>query len=680
MEEMFRQAQHDEKNVLMINDDMEENKPLIQLNTVSKIYNQGALTVGLHKISLSFYQGEYVAITGSSGSGKSTLLNVLSCLDTFDDGEYFFKGESINYFNEAERAAFRNENVAFIFQDYYLIDSYTVYQNIELALLNSVEDNEERKKKVLSLIEEVGLKGFENSRGSKLSGGQKQRVSIARALAKDAPILFADEPTGNLDAETSREILELLFKLAKGKLVFIVTHSFEELEPYATRKIRLADGEVSEDEVLSSPSESENLSTKREISKKARYANLFRVGFYNIKATPKRTIFTLTSLAFLTVVFIWVFILAIGQSMPSLHKQKSILDNTNYYKYDLEITKKAISHEGKSDEELSAYYSFNEEDLASIKSVKGVSHVYPYNYILNAMMTVIVDGKEFSGYLRNASSTDVIIYRGRMPEKDNEIVITLPQSRKYTAKDWIGKVINREEFAGTGLLFSVYHEPLDYELTVCGVIVRDKDDLIITSDGFLEKAIAENPYTDNPYHDYGLVVTLDPKANINKTIKELAGKGYVVTYKYGVSGLGITSIYVLLTIIGLLGLTAIVFRITNGSIKDVEKVKSRDYNIMRTTGLDDWFIKRVYYVEMILTAVIGWLAGTILSYLVLIIYGFSITPEISFGFSLLKGYAGNISWINLIALAVNVFVTIGNANRFNRYLYKNTIKGVINNA
>ena len=130
----------------------------------------------------------------------------------------------------------------------------------------------------------------------------------------------------------------------------------------------------------------------------------------------------------------------------------------------------------------------------------------------------------------------------------------------------------------------------------------------------------------------------------------------------------------------MVGITAIMFRITNGSIKDIEVTKSRDYNIFRTTGLDDWFIKKVYYVEMILTAVIGWLAGTFLAYVVLIIYGFCITPEITYGFSLLHGYAGNISWINFIALAVNLLVTIGNASRFNRYMYKKTIKGVINNA
>ena len=660
---------------------MNDNTPLIQLNKVSKIYNQGALTVGLHKISLTFNKGEFVAITGSSGSGKSTLLNVLSCLDTFDEGDYNFKGENINYFTEADRAVFRNENVAFIFQDYYLIDSYTVYQNIELAVLNVIEDEQERKKRVERLIEQVGLKGFEKSRASKLSGGQKQRVSIARALAKDAPILFADEPTGNLDESTTKEILELLYEVAKGKLVFVVTHSFEELEPFATRKIRLADGEVAEDEALMQVSEVEADKERKTVSKKRKILDLFRIGLYNIRSTPKKSIFTLSSLSFLSLVFIWIFLLIILESTPSLNKQTSILDATNYYKYDVEVAKYSFDHNGLTIDEIEERYAFNEIDVAKIYEVEGVGHVFPYNTILNQYMTFELDDYTFGGYLRNASSVDVILYKGRMPEKDNEIVITIPKSRKITSKNWIGKTINELDFTVTGF-FGLSQEPLEYELTICGVIVEEKDDFLITTDGFIEKAIKDTTSTAiKGGEENGLIVTLLPSANVQKTVKEILAKGYNVYYKFGVTNkIGISSVFVLLTIIGLLVLTAIVFRITNGSIKDIEHTKSKDYNIMRTTGLDDWFIKRVYYIEMILTAVIGWFIGTVLSFLALIIYGFCITPELGYGFSLLGGYAGNMAWINFIALAVNIFVTIGNANRFNKFLYKNTIKGVINNA
>ena len=201
-------------------------EPLLKAEGISKIYSQGALAVGLHRFSASFYRGEFVAITGSSGSGKSTLLNVLSALDSYDEGEIYFKGEPTSHFTEEDRAAYRKDNVAFIFQDYNILDSYTVYQNIELALLYTMPDPAKRKERIDGLIKAVGLEGHEKQRCSKLSGGQKQRVSIARALAKDAPILFADEPCGNLDSTMTAEIMKLLHDLSGDKLVILADRKY----------------------------------------------------------------------------------------------------------------------------------------------------------------------------------------------------------------------------------------------------------------------------------------------------------------------------------------------------------------------------------------------------------------------------------------------------------------------
>src|SRR5574344_422513 len=199
---------------------------MLRLENISKYYyNSGNVTVGLEKINLSFNKGEFVAITGESGSGKTTLLNVLSGQDSYENGEMYFNCEPTSGFDQADWETYRRENIGFIFQNYNLIDSYTVLQNVESALWIKGYTKEEAKTKALSYINEVGLSSRKNHLASKLSAGQKQRLSIARALAKECEIIIADEPTGNLDSENGTEIMKLLSDLSKDMLVIIVTHN-----------------------------------------------------------------------------------------------------------------------------------------------------------------------------------------------------------------------------------------------------------------------------------------------------------------------------------------------------------------------------------------------------------------------------------------------------------------------
>ncbi|MBQ8850455.1 MAG: ABC transporter ATP-binding protein [Clostridia bacterium] len=223
---------------------------LLTLRDIGKIYvSEGNVAVGIRGVNLSFDRGEFVAITGKSGSGKSTLLNVISGMDSYEEGELYIEGQSTSHYLQPEWEEYREKYISFIFQDYNIIESFTVLQNVELALMH-IEDKRERHRRATELIGRVGLSSHMKQKGSKLSGGQKQRTVIARALAKDSPIILADEPTGNLDSATSKEIIELLREVSKDKLLIVVTHNFEQVESCATRHIRIFDGAVESDHVV----------------------------------------------------------------------------------------------------------------------------------------------------------------------------------------------------------------------------------------------------------------------------------------------------------------------------------------------------------------------------------------------------------------------------------------------
>ncbi|MBO7185161.1 MAG: ABC transporter ATP-binding protein [Oscillospiraceae bacterium] len=220
-------------------------RPLIKLENLSKYYTSTQqVVVGLHNINLQFSRGEFVAITGESGSGKSTLSHVLGGILPYESGEFYLNGQPTSHYDGQNWEQYRRDNISFISQSYGILPGATVQGNVVTALRLSGMDKHTAKTESEQILKQVDLWQLRHRRAAKLSSGQKQRLSIARALAKPAPILIADEPTGNLDPENSQKIIELLSEAAKTRLVLLVTHEFAEAEDYATRHIILQDGRV----------------------------------------------------------------------------------------------------------------------------------------------------------------------------------------------------------------------------------------------------------------------------------------------------------------------------------------------------------------------------------------------------------------------------------------------------
>lgn len=223
---------------------------LIETKELVKIYDVGDEGVrALDHVSVRIERGEFVAIMGPSGSGKSTFMNVIGCLDQPTSGEYVLDGLPISGLSRDELATIRNRQIGFVFQGFNLLSRTSALENVELPLLYSHVPFKERRNRSLEALKRLGLEGREHHHPNQLSGGQQQRVAIARALVNNAPILMADEPTGNLDTKTSQEIMELLVDLNQrsGTTIILVTHE-PDIAAFAKRVIRFLDGHLLSDE------------------------------------------------------------------------------------------------------------------------------------------------------------------------------------------------------------------------------------------------------------------------------------------------------------------------------------------------------------------------------------------------------------------------------------------------
>ncbi|MBQ5343161.1 MAG: ABC transporter ATP-binding protein [Oscillospiraceae bacterium] len=434
---------------------------MLKLVNVSKYYySKGVVTSGFSRVNLEMHRGEFIAITGESGSGKSTLLNVISGLDSYEEGEMYIFGQETSGYTETDFENYRKRYIANIFQNFNLVNSYTVYQNVELALVMNGRKRREYRRKIMEVLKQVGLYKFRNARASRLSGGQKQRVAIARALVKDTPVIVADEPTGNLDSQSAENVWELLSSVAKDRLVVVVTHNFEQAEPYITRKITMHDGQVIEDVELRKPEEMPDEEESGVVhTGKLRLFQKFRLGIRNtFNIVPK----------FLLLLFIFMFITAAVSIFYSSTLKNNFVEDTsgyNWYFDDTDVARIVIQKKDRS--------VITEDDFRAISAVEGIGRIVKEDILIDRTVYIWSEDLGVNGTIVSVSEFKGRPDIGRLPEQTDEILVALPKNHYLTDNGQYERLLQ-----GAFSLELPFGKASSTQrtVTVSGVVLSDLDD------------------------------------------------------------------------------------------------------------------------------------------------------------------------------------------------------------
>ena len=435
---------------------------MLKLKNLSKFYySKGIIASGLNRVNLELFPGEFVVITGESGSGKSTLINVISGLDSYEEGEMYIDGSETSHYTVNDFENYRRKYIANIFQSFNLVSSYTVFQNVELVLLVEGRRKSDVKDKVTAIIEKVGLTEFANTKVSKLSGGQKQRVAIARALAKETPIIVADEPTGNLDSKSALGIVELLKDVAEDHLVIVVTHNYDQFEDCATRRIKLSDGRIIEDEVITPRHDEHKIAAVE--TKPMTWANKFILGIRNtFNIFPK---FLLLLLVFLflsaSVIFQYAGIKANNDAFEGF--------GSNMFFSNSSDRRVVVKHSDNS--------PMTEEDYTKLKKTPHYKTLFKDDIILDVSFYSIDDDPsedaetkdQYNVYMQAhpapMSEMPKKLLAGRKPKSDDEAVVGLYSMTldEDALKGQVGREVKLNDDAGE-----------EYSVKVTGVYFIDK--------------------------------------------------------------------------------------------------------------------------------------------------------------------------------------------------------------
>lgn len=320
---------------------------MLEIRNITKDYKTGADTVhALRGVSIGFRNSELVAVLGHSGCGKTTLLNIIGGLDRYTSGDLIIDGRSTKEYKDRDWDTYRNHSIGFIFQSYNLIPHQSVLSNVELALTLSGVSKSERRKRAKEALEKVGLGDQLNKRPNQMSGGQMQRVAIARALVNDPEILLADEPTGALDSETSLQIMELIKEIAKDRLVIMVTHNPDLANDYATRIVRLVDGEIKSDSKPFDPNEEKSEKAEKSKNKTDRKS---KMSFLTALSLSRNNLMTKKARTFLTAFAGSIGIIGISLILSLSNGVQTYIDDVEHStlaSYPIQLDHETVNYSG----------------------------------------------------------------------------------------------------------------------------------------------------------------------------------------------------------------------------------------------------------------------------------------------------------------------------------------------
>ncbi len=662
---------------------------MLKLVNVSKYYNtDGNVALGLKKVNVELYQNEIVAIVGESGSGKTTFLNVISGVDTYEEGEIYFNGEETSYFSNEDYEKFRKDNVGFIYQNYNLVDSYTVLENVMMPLILKGVNKKEAKRKAIEIIKRVGLEKRMRNRSIKLSGGEKQRCVIARALASDSLILACDEPTGNLDSKTGKEIISLIKEVSKDKLVLIVTHNYDEVKDIATRKLRFYDGELVEDKVLVQNEYKENIIEKEEY--KLKFKDLIYYAWKNIISTPKKSIFIL--FVFLTL----SLIITNGvQGILSSNVDGGYTDNRHNLNDCIMVSNDGNFVDVNKLKEL--------DDFAFAMPFSDYFSVYDlYQYAQN-------DKYYFSGWLDFTERYNYNLIAGAFPSNDNEVCVSsnnknvIGEKININGYDYtISGIINEDNILLKQSQYKVIFNRYYYKSINCftdneviKLVTGDEESIYIY--GF-ENIEDINFYIENiklDFFNYEVIleskdhekmisvpsdflsefylnngsdkIMLFVNGNLKNNIQSINNMGY---FAYDYSGhkdisldYFVNFLSFVMSVIGFCFMFLIIYFISYVVLFFVQGSRKKDYTIMRSLGILKPNMKNIVSFEMLFHAVISYILFVVLIGTINVFHkltGFEIITD-----GKLLGMLGSLGIMIILGLLL--------ARGFNKRLFKNSI-------
>lgn len=481
-------------------------EPLLTLSQVSKYYtgNQ-AVVVGLNTINLSFSRGEFVAVTGESGSGKSTLSHVIGGILPYEGGELYFNGCETSHYDGFDWERYRRDNVSFISQSYGILPGATVMKNVVSALVLAGMDKHRARAEAEKILKQVELWELRRRRAAKLSSGQKQRLSIARALAKPAPILIADEPTGNLDPENSAKIISLLAQAAKDRLVILITHEFDEAKDLATRHIVLQDGCVASDTELRPANEPGPAPTVEKSKKRPLSPYVARLQYSSRPVWTAIMVLFFAMTAFAVFAFLGVFIINLDDTSTRIYDDSAFLngdpvriavmrgDSGRFTDEDFEAILalshvRAIERNGyvtdaqyayREDVDYAVIYTASSEEVTQEDGIRRTMNFIQVSYKTDV-------GSPFIRTVPMLRDGEMFLTDGRLPENFYEVVSADPDLKigdtvmlfLMDRKSWtVGEkirvemtVVGTTDF-GSGLYF---HEDVGFMIR-CGALPAEAD-------------------------------------------------------------------------------------------------------------------------------------------------------------------------------------------------------------